>query len=90
MVYFLAKEFQFGSVLQGLEVEHVGLFYGHLEYIKAVGIFYGHMVKCWGLVYFPRFGVLPQEKSGNPDRDKLPSPFCELCERGERNRVGYF
>jgi hypothetical protein len=40
--------------------------YGHLVYITAIwnilwpfGIFYGN------LVYFPRFGILSQEKSGN-------------------------
>jgi hypothetical protein len=44
-----------------------GIFYGHLVYFMAVwyilwpfGIFYGH------LVYFPHFGLLYQEKSGNP------------------------
>jgi hypothetical protein len=36
-------------------MEDVGTFYGHLVYIL-----------CVHLVYFPRFGTLRQEKSGNP------------------------
>jgi hypothetical protein len=41
------------------------------------GTFYGHLVHCYilwtfgivrfNLVYFSRFGILYQEKSGNPD-----------------------
>jgi hypothetical protein len=46
---FSKQKFQFGSILEGLEVEHVGLFYGHLEYIlRQFGISIdGNMVKCW-------------------------------------------
>jgi hypothetical protein len=50
--------------------------------MKDVGIFYGHLVHftdfCYilwtfgmvsgNLVYFSRFGILYQEKSGNPDQ----------------------
>jgi hypothetical protein len=50
-------------------MEEVGIFFGHLEYLTAINIvqflaiwyFSGH------LVYFPRFGIMCQEKSGNPD-----------------------
>jgi hypothetical protein len=48
-------------------VEHVGLFNGHLEYIKAFGsIFspYRKILVIWCI--FPCFGILYQEKSGNP------------------------
>jgi hypothetical protein len=52
--------------LEGLELEDVGIFYGHLEYILwPVGIFYGR------LVIFPRFGTLHKEKSGNPGPNQL-------------------
>jgi hypothetical protein len=37
-----------------------GIFYSHLEYIMAIWQFIGN------LVYFPRFGKLHQERSGNP------------------------
>jgi hypothetical protein len=41
-----------------------GIFYGHLVYI-----FYGHLVYFWSIWYiFSRFGMLYQEKSGNPAR----------------------
>jgi hypothetical protein len=53
--------------LDGLAKEHIGLFYGQLVYFTAnwsillpFGMFYDY------LVYFPRFGILPEEKSGNP------------------------
>jgi hypothetical protein len=48
-------------------MEEVGIFYGHLVYSTAIwyilwpfGIFYGYFV-C-----FSRFGMLYQEKFGNP------------------------
>jgi hypothetical protein len=52
-----------------------GLFYGHLVYFTAFwsilrpfGIFCGHLEYLWsfGIHIFPRFGMLHQEKSGNP------------------------
>jgi hypothetical protein len=39
-----------------------GLFYGHSVDVMAISIFYGH------LVYLSRFGMLYQDKSGNPGR----------------------
>jgi hypothetical protein len=48
-------------------VENVGTFYGHLEYFIIVWytfvVFWHNFV---GFLYFPRFGMLRQEKSGNP------------------------
>jgi hypothetical protein len=48
-------------------MENLGIFYDHFDYFRAIGnilwpfgIFYGN------LVYFPRFGFLDQEQSGNP------------------------
>jgi hypothetical protein len=48
-------------------LENVYIFYGHLEYNTAIwdvlcpfGTFYAH------LVHFSGFGILCQEKSGNP------------------------
>jgi hypothetical protein len=52
--------------LQGLAIENLGIFYDHLVYFTAIGnilgpfgIFCGHLVS---------FGMLYQEKSGNPGR----------------------
>jgi hypothetical protein len=61
-------------------MEDVGLFYVYLVYFPAIwyilwpfGIFCGHLVYfvaicyiLYFLVYFPQFGMLYQEKSGNP------------------------
>jgi hypothetical protein len=44
--------------LEGLAIEDVGLFYGYLVYFMVI----------WYV--FPRFGVLCQEKSGNPAQDQ--------------------
>jgi hypothetical protein len=53
--------------LDGLEMEDVGIFYGHLVQFTVFcyilwtfGIVRGHMV------YFSRLSILYQEKSGNP------------------------
>jgi hypothetical protein len=37
-----------------------GILYDHLVYFMAIWYIFGH------LVYFPRIGMLPQEKYGNP------------------------
>jgi hypothetical protein len=43
-------------------------------------IFYSHLV-CFAaiLVYFPRFGTLCQEKSGNPDLRAEREKVLETC-----------
>jgi hypothetical protein len=55
-------------------MEDVGIFYGHLIYFTAIwyilwllGIFYNYLVYFMFIWYnFFRFGMLRQEKSGNP------------------------
>jgi hypothetical protein len=45
----------------------VGIVYGHLEYITAIWHMlwsFGNLVAIWYI--FHRFGLLWQEKSGNP------------------------
>jgi hypothetical protein len=49
--------------LEGLGMENVGPFYGHLEYIWYIKGPFGNLVVSW--YSFPRFGILYQEKSGN-------------------------
>jgi hypothetical protein len=61
--------------LEGLAKENLGIFDDHLVYFTAIGnmlwpfgIFCGHLVYfvvIW-CIYFSRFGILDQEKSGNP------------------------
>jgi hypothetical protein len=49
-------------------MENVGIFYVHLVHFTAIGnILLPFGILCGHLVFFPRFGMLYQEKSGNPD-----------------------
>jgi hypothetical protein len=53
--------------LEGLRMEKVGLFYGHLEYIMAFWYIlwpFGNLVAIWYI--FHLFSILSREKSGNP------------------------
>jgi hypothetical protein len=42
MVCFQTKNPNLGKIVDGLAMERVGLFYGHLVCLKLFGIFYGH------------------------------------------------
>jgi hypothetical protein len=58
---------QFEKTLEGLGMEKVGIFHHHLEYITAVWCILwplGNLSIIWYI--FPHFGILCQEKSGNP------------------------
>jgi hypothetical protein len=59
-LYICIPKSQFGYIFDGLGMEDVGIFYGHLEYLRPFG------VSCGNLVHFFRFGLLCREKSGNP------------------------
>jgi hypothetical protein len=80
MVYFQTKNANLGNFLECLEMNDVGKFYGHLVYLFTAiwyivcpfGIF------AVSLVYFSRFGMLYQEKSGNPDYD------CSCYDQGDQ------
>jgi hypothetical protein len=46
---------------------NVGIFLGHLEYFMTIWYIlwpFGNLVLIWNI--YPRFGILCQEKSGNP------------------------
>jgi hypothetical protein len=46
-----------------------GILYGHWVNFPDIWYILGHFGKCYGLlVYFPRFGILYNEESGNPVR----------------------
>jgi hypothetical protein len=56
--------------LEGLVLEDVGIFYGDLLYFKAIRyIVWSFGILFDDLAHFSRYGMLYQEKSGNPDRD---------------------
>jgi hypothetical protein len=70
MVYFQTK-IPIWVIFEGIELEMIGIFYCYLEYRyyeHLVYLFYGHwaiyVVAIWYI--FPHFGLLCQEKSGNP------------------------
>jgi hypothetical protein len=49
-------------------MENLVIFYDHLVYFRDIGnILWPFGIFCGYLVIFPRFGILNQEKSGNPD-----------------------
>jgi hypothetical protein len=50
-------------------MDNVGVFYYHFKYITYVHVVYfvTNFVAIWYI--FPRFGILCQEKSGNPAKD---------------------
>jgi hypothetical protein len=55
--------------MEGLEMEVVDLFYGHLVYYVhtwSFDIFWTFGILYGISVYFPHFGMLYEEKSGNP------------------------
>jgi hypothetical protein len=48
-------------------MENAGIFYGHLKYFTVIWYIlwpFGNVVIIWYIL--PRFGILCQEKSGNP------------------------
>jgi hypothetical protein len=50
--------------MKGPRLENVDIFYGCLEYFTDIWNFDSHLV-CF-LGYFSGFGIMQQEKSGNP------------------------
>jgi hypothetical protein len=53
-------------------MENAGIFYGHLEYFTVIWYIlwpFCNAVLIWYI--FPRFGLLCQEKSGNPVRSSF-------------------
>jgi hypothetical protein len=64
---FSNQKSRFGKTLEGLAMENVGIFYIHLVYFMAIGnIVWPFGIFCGNLVYKSPFGILDQEKSGNP------------------------
>jgi hypothetical protein len=53
----------------------VGVFLDICAILRQFDICYGHMVYFVAIWYiFPRFGILYQDKSGNPEEKKIFSP----------------
>jgi hypothetical protein len=62
---------KFGYILEGLAMEDVAVFYGHAwSILRSFVRFYGHLAQFVVIWYtLSRFGILYQEKSGNPAVD---------------------
>jgi hypothetical protein len=59
------------GILEGLEMEDVGICYGHFVYfIAKLYILWPFDTFCGRLVLFPRPGTFNRGKSGSPDRPR--------------------
>jgi hypothetical protein len=57
----------FWYILEGLGMDNVGILFGRLEYMISIWcILWQFCAFCGYFVYFSRFGMFYQEKSGNP------------------------
>jgi hypothetical protein len=64
MVYFQTNNPNLGKFCR---VEDPGMFYGHVVNFPAIWFILWHFgILCVHLVYFSRFGILYQDKSGSP------------------------
>jgi hypothetical protein len=69
-------------------MENVGLFYGLLEYftdVRNILCPFSNVVFIWYI--FPRFGILCQEKSGNPADVSEQSTGTLLFLQGLRTKI---
>jgi hypothetical protein len=67
---FSNQKSQFEEILEGLALENLGIFYDNLDYFRAIRNILSPFGKVVVIGYiFPRFGILDQEKSGNPVRN---------------------
>jgi hypothetical protein len=71
MVRFQTKNPNLDKLWRALHrMEIAGIFYGHLVYFTVFWYIlwqFGNALVIWEI--FPRFGILCQEKSGNPGSD---------------------
>jgi hypothetical protein len=68
-------------------MEKADIFFGHLEYFTVIWYIlrpFGNVVVIWYI--FPRFGILCQEKSGNPGRQTSLIATAEEKKRSFRGK----
>jgi hypothetical protein len=67
MVCFQTQNPNFGKFLRALDWKMFIYFMAIWNISWRFGIFYDHLVHCVSVLYiFSRFGIMYQEKSGNP------------------------
>jgi hypothetical protein len=60
---FSYQKYQFGYILEGLEIENVCIFYFHFEYFTATRYILWHFgIVCSNFVYFYHFGMFGPRK----------------------------
>jgi hypothetical protein len=66
---FETKKSQFGSILEGLGLENIDIFNGRYEYFTGIWDIFYHFVHFMSFgTFYSGFGIMCQEKSGNPGR----------------------
>jgi uncharacterized membrane protein len=67
--FFLNQKSQFGNILEGLDGKMLIYFSAFRNILRTFGIFYYYLVLFVFIWYiFSGFGIVYQEKSGNPAR----------------------
>jgi hypothetical protein len=80
---FSDKKSQFGYILEGIAMEDFGTFYVILVYFMAICYIYVHLLYFLVIWHIsPHFGILYQEKSGNPGRGRLTKQHRQKDEEG--------
>jgi hypothetical protein len=50
---FSFQKFQFGCILEGLEMENVGIFLAIWNILQLFGLYYGNVVVIWYIIFHP-------------------------------------
>jgi hypothetical protein len=72
MVHCQTKNPRLGKLCRVLQWKVVVYFMAVWSIVRPFGIFCGHLVYFAAIRYISRFGILHQEKSGNPASDLVP------------------
>jgi hypothetical protein len=73
--YIFKPKIQIWKKIEDHRMENVGILYAPLEYVMAIWYSLWSFVVIWHI--FPRFGILCQEKSGDPGSSTAPPPKNE-------------
>jgi hypothetical protein len=80
MTYFQTKNPNLGGIFDGVSMEDVGIFYGHLDYFMAMSyVLWPFGMVCSFLVYFSPFWYVV------PRNIWQPCSKWMSCQRGETN-----
>jgi hypothetical protein len=81
MAFFQTKNPNLGEFRRIYQFEDVGIFFWRLVYFTAISYIFGHLLYYMVIWYiFPRFGMLYQEKSGNPGQGDKTSLWKKIAQ----------